>query len=346
MANWLDGLRSKVLGASAPGVYLGAFGKHPGWDDHIEPIGLSSDVLLAARDILYVGGIGGVINAALWEKKAEEVLPQIAHVFCWNSETDTVLGRMWSSVDGKGRSHYPMVAVAHLGVPFSYSLAARTAPVLAKVEAGCRRASTAEEVRGIFAAGLEELRAALAQPPDGLGPEPDRAVCSRVAGAMHLHEGETFARNLYALEGRMHAFKHSPKSGSMSKIGLKMLETETPAQQTRLPASVDDSIDSIAFWQKIVANYNPRRLPLLYLHPVGYGWLDLIIGTPTPKQLYCIRANEAGLPLASAVPYEIEPVFRQVAAEELAKMCDVTATQTSWAAEPALAMPPPLPPSA
>ena len=327
-------------------MYLGAFGKHPGWDDHIEPIGLSSDVLMAARDILYVNGVGGVINTAMWEKKPDEVLPNIAHVFCWNSETDTLLGRMWSSVDGKGRSHYPMVAVAHLGVPFSYSLAARTAAVLAKVETQCRQAATAETVRGIFAAGQDELRAALAQPPDELGPEPDRAVCSRVGKLMRFDEVDVFARALYAIDGKMNAFSNAPKAASFSKISLKMLESENPAQATRLPVPPEDSVDGMAFWQKIVSGFNPRKLPLLFFHPIGYGWLDLILGTPTSKQLYCIRANETSLPTASAIPWEMDGKFRQTAAELLANTCDLAPTHSHSSRQPAMALPPPLPPFA
>lgn len=308
---------------SAPGVYLGAFGKHPGWDDHIEPIGLDSEPLLAARDILYVRGIGGVIDGAMWDKKPEEVLPQIAHVFCWNGEADTLIGRMWSSTDGKGRARYPMVAIAHLGIPFSYSLAVRTGRVLANVETRCRAAATAEEVRAIFAAGGEELRASLAQPPDELGAEPDRATCTRIADAMWLNEGETFARVLYAIDGKAHAFSHSPKSLS-GKLSLKMLETDVPAQQSRLPMAENDSVGGIAFWQKIVSDFSPLKVPLLFIHPVGQHWVDLIYGPPTPKQLYCIRANESALPLASAVPYEMDAAFRQKAADFIATVCDLT----------------------
>ncbi len=341
--SWLDGLRAKVMG-SAPGVYLGAFGKHPGWDDHIEPIGLDSEPLLAARDILYVRGIGGVIDAALWEKKPEEVLPHIAHIFCWNGDSDTLIGRMWSSTDGKGRARYPMVALAHLGVPFSYSLALRTAAVLAKVEAACRQAATAVEVRGVFATGLEDLRASLAQPPDGLGGVPDGATSSRLADAMWLNEGETFARTLYALESKVQAFAHSKKSVS-GKISLKMLESDVPAQQSRLPMEPTDAMDGIAFWQKVVANMTPLKLPLFFAHPIGHPWLDLIIGTPTPKQLYCLRANEAGLPPASAVPYEMDATFRQFSADFLAKICDFE-PEASHTRGTAIAMPPPLPPGA
>ncbi len=323
MPSWFDGLRTKVLGNGTPGVYLGAFGKHPGWNDHIEPIGLDSEALLAARDILYVRGIGGVIDGALWEKKLEETLPQIAHVFCWNGESDTLIGRMWSSTDGKGRARYPMVAIAHLGIPFSYSLAVRTGQVLASVEAQCRRASTAEEVRAIFVGGLDELRTSLAQPPDALGAEPDRAACSKLAHAMSLDDGETFARVLYALDGPARAFTGASKS-SAGKISLKMLETDIPAQEIRLPMEPTAALDGIAFWQKVVVEYTHLKQTLLFIHPVDYAWVDLIVGTPTARQLVCIRANEARLPPASAVPYELDLAFRRSAGEFIANISDLT----------------------
>jgi hypothetical protein len=336
MANWF----AKILAGSPPGVHLAAFGKHPGWDDHVEPIGLESEPLVAARDILYVDGIGGVINAAMWEKKPDEVLPHIAHVFSWNSSTDMLLGRMWSSTDGKGRAHYPMVAVAHLGIPFSYSLAVRTGRVLADVETRCRQAVTAGEVRAIFAAGLEELRASLALPPDELGAEPDRATCSRLAEAMHLNDGETFARALYAMESRSQAFAHSP--GASAKISLKMLESDAPAQQNRLPMEPNDSIGGIAFWQKILTDFTPPKVPVLFIHPLGHDWVDLIYGTPTPKQLYCIRANPAALPLASTVPWELDAAFQEKAAEFIGETCDLP-PKPMPGRPPALETPPPLP---
>ncbi len=344
MPGWFDDLRNKMLG-TAPGVFLGAFGKHPGWDDHIEPIGLDSEALLAARDILYVRGIGGVVDAALWEKKPEETLPGIAHVFCWNGETDTLIGRMWSSTDGKGRARYPMVATVHLGVPFSFTLAVRAGEVLAGVEARCRTATTAPEVRAIFAAGLEELRASLAQPPDALGGEPDRAVCTRLADAMWLGEGETFARALYALSDLARAAGHSAKSGS-GKISLKMLETTTPTQQLRLPMAPDDSVGGIAFWQKVTNHFCPVKQPLLFLHPTGQPWVDLICGTPTPQGLFCLRANETTLPPASTVPYQLDESFRQSANAFVGTVCDLSSAgkPAAGAVTPAAAIPPPLPP--
>ena len=341
MPSWLDGLLAKAIG-TPPGVHLGAFGKHPGWDDHVEPIGLDSEPLVAAREILYVRGIGGIIDAAMWDKKPEEILPQIGHLFCWVSETDTLVGRVWSSTDGKGRSKYPMAAVAHFGLPFSYTLAVRAARVLADVEARCKQATTAPEVRALFATGLELLRAALAQPPDSLGAEPDRTVCSRVAHEMWLGQGETFPRVLYALQEKARSANLTPKASN--KISLKMLDEESHAQQTRLPMDEADSMDGIAFWHKVIAGFAPMKKPVLYIHPVGCHWVDVIIGIPTARQLYAIRANESALPLASVVPYELDPAFRAAAEEFITKTCDLAAPAVA-AASPGTT-PPPMPPSA
>ncbi len=343
MASWLDDLKTKVLGAP-PGVHLGAFGKHPGWDDHVEPIGLDSEPLVAARQIFYVNGIGGVIDTALWDKRPEETLPQIAHLFCWTSETDTLIGRMWSSTDGKGRSKYPMAAVAHIGLPFSYLQAVRAARVLSGVETHCRQASTGPEVRAVFASGLEELRAALAQPADGLGAELDRDACTRVANEMRLNEDSTFARTLYALDQKVRSFGFAQKA-SPGKISLKMLDADDAAQQTRLPMAGTDSIEGVAFWHKAIMGFAPVKKPLLFIHPIDHRWVDVILGTPTARQLYCIRANETAMPLVSAVPYELEPDFRASADEFIGKICDV-ATGAPVTPKPAGDTPPPLPTAA
>ena len=337
----LDGLSARLVGKTSGGVHLGAVGKHPGWDDHIEPIGLDSEPLVALREVLYILGIGGIIDAAMWEKRPEEVLPGIEHVFCWAGESDTILGHMWSSTDGKGRARYPMIAAAHLGVPFSHALAARTEPVLADVEAHCRAVTTAEEVRAIFATALGTLRGRLAQPPDGNGPGPDRATCNRLARAMGLDDTDTLCRVLYAVQSKKTTALTA--KASSGKISLKMLDTESFSQQIRLPMDFHDSIGGIAFWHKVIMGFCTFKRPLLFIHPVGYPWLDLIIGTPTARELFCIRANEAALPPASAVPYELEPAFRQSVAQFMAGICDATPGTAVRQNAVASATPPPLP---
>ena len=68
MAAFLKNL-SRFLspGKSAPAAYLSAFGKHPGWNDHIDDLGLDTDALVTAKRLLYVQGISQNIDAGAWD---------------------------------------------------------------------------------------------------------------------------------------------------------------------------------------------------------------------------------------------------------------------------------------
>jgi len=107
-----------------PAVYLGAYGKHPGWDDHIDDIGLDTESLLLAKQVLYVDGIGGQIDSGVWDKlRDNERLPEFKHIIVWKRGNAFLIGRMWSSRDGKNRTKYPMIACSHcLNVPFAWAL--------------------------------------------------------------------------------------------------------------------------------------------------------------------------------------------------------------------------------
>ena len=44
-------------------VTLAAFGKHPGWDDHMPGIGVDTELLAHLKQALYVRGIGKQIDS-------------------------------------------------------------------------------------------------------------------------------------------------------------------------------------------------------------------------------------------------------------------------------------------
>src|SRR5262249_40089588 len=97
---------------SGPQLTLAAFGKHPGWDDHIPGIGVETEFLAYVEKTLYDGGIRGQIDAGAWAPEklgADKRLQGFDHVFLWLSPGHVLLGQMWSSTDGKGRLNYPMV---------------------------------------------------------------------------------------------------------------------------------------------------------------------------------------------------------------------------------------------
>src|SRR5688572_13318798 len=136
-------------------IFLGAFGKHPGWDDHIDDIGLETESLVAAKQLLYVQGIGGQIGA--WEKLDAGAQIPFRHVFVWQRDQQLLVGRMWASSDGKKRTRYPMVVCAHcIGV--SVDLVLDT--LLAWLEEF--------QLRAVATRSADDVRAMVAQFRDGL----------------------------------------------------------------------------------------------------------------------------------------------------------------------------------
>src|SRR6266849_10975920 len=152
----------KTGGSSGRQVFLGAFGKHPGWDDHVEDLGLESESLIIAKTLLYVEGIGSQIDKGDWDKlDAHQQISAFKHIFFWQRSGQFLVGRMWSSSDGKGRTRYPMIACAHcLGVSLSWAIT-RVPPRLEKIEQDCLLTKSAADVRFHLTSARNELRSAL-----------------------------------------------------------------------------------------------------------------------------------------------------------------------------------------
>ena len=114
----------KACKRGKPKVVLAAFGKHPGWDDHIEDIGLASERLVHVRRRLYVEGIARNVELGAWDKlEPVQTLPEFHHLLVWRTARDVVVARMWPSRDGKGRARYPMVVCAQCcGLSLAWAL--------------------------------------------------------------------------------------------------------------------------------------------------------------------------------------------------------------------------------
>lgn len=149
-------------GAPAPQISLAAFGKHPGWDDHIEDLGLENEALIQARRVLYSEGLGGNIESGAWDKLEEhQRLAGFGHIAIWRRGSDLLIARIWSSSDGKGRTRYPMVLCAHCaGIPMSWAIS-EVLPRLEKAQMRCEQTPKAGDVREIVQATRLKLRTAL-----------------------------------------------------------------------------------------------------------------------------------------------------------------------------------------
>ena len=285
-------------------IFLAGFGKHPGWDDHIEDIGIATESLAIVKNLLYVEGIGGQINTGAWEKLGpDQQLTAFKHVFLWQRSDQLLIGLVWSSVDGKGRARYPMIACAHcLGVS-PQRVMERVLPRLREVQRLCQATKSPDEVRDIFRRAQDDLRLQC-RPIQGDPPVPDLSAEERRQFLTRPELGannEGLYRILYQIQSQMKAY--GPGHGTFR-------QPELPPRQLRLPACSNSPSQAILLWCRLFASQLSLAAPRLLVAPDGETWLDLVVGEPSSQECFCLRASPKVLPLASDVPYNLDAQFR------------------------------------
>src|SRR6266516_54913 len=297
-------------------IFLGAFGKHPGWDDHVEDLGLETGSLIQAKKVFYVQGIGGEVDAGAWEKLDDnQRLPAFKHVLAWYRAGQLLLGRLWSSSDGKGRTRYPMVVCVHCtGVSLSWALD-QVLPRLEQIEQACLAGHSAAEVRAILGRYRAELRNVVSGQATDLGSSSlDTAFITRFAARPEFGpRQEGWMRLLYAVQNQFGAFargRFNPKSDP---------STIRP-QQMRVPRAADSPATAILQWSNFFVTQVDPLTPTLLTVPLDEQWVDVTVGEPTSQQLFCLRATPKAMPLASEVPYNLSEEFRARARTVLAAL--------------------------
>lgn len=323
---WLEILTS-IFQANAPReLHLGAFGKHPGWDDHLEDFGLETEALVAARQLLYVRGIGGAIDSAVWDNlPPENVLPEFNHLLFWFSESDAIVGRMWSSSDRKGRKRYPMVVCVHLARSVEGLTIESILDALQEVEAQCKASTSAEAVLEILRQTRNRLRVSYQASANGVGVPPlgSRKMLSR---SLELTvKPESWPRICYALETQLTAFTGEKLPDKLRRLSVRMTEATVVAQHVRLPSRPDTAFPTVEFWRDFIDELLAAKAPLLLLQPQDRNWVDVVVGTPGPQQLFCLRAAAEALPPTADIPYSLPSGFETRATQLLAAFCGGTA---------------------
>ncbi len=279
---------------TAGGVSLCAFGKHPGWDDHIEDLGLDTPGLAELKRWLYVEGIGACVNSGAWDQlPPEQRLEGFGHLFVQSAGGSVTVGRLWSSQDGKGRGRYPMVVcAAFAGVPLGAALA-RAEAELAEIEPACRATGSAEAVVSLLARHRQRLQQALPAPAAA----PEGSAWAALAEGPWGPDGQGLLRVLYAIQREL---PDGPLASEQA--------SPAPAIHVRVPWCADTPAEAAHRWLTALAGEVGDEVPLCAL--VGeHRWLDLFIGRPGPLQLACLRTSEAGMALTSDVPFSIDDAF-------------------------------------
>jgi len=295
--NW-EGVRD------APRIYVAAFGKHPAWNDHLDDIGLVTGSLVTARRMMYGSGIAAQIESAAWEKAGpEKTMATFDHVLLWRRGAESLVGRIWSSRDGKGRTLYPMAVVVHaIAQPFE-RIANDVLPALLHVEGRCLPAKTPSEVIAALNDTQEKLRGRAGGGAEALA-VPDSTLGIRGWAAWAIQERPALERVIHHLRGQWMVFGPEQRG---------WCEAEGPAQSRilrvpRVPGSTP--AEALNAWISFVATQINPAVPLLGLVHRDQPWVEVIAGEPAPGDWFVLRANAAAVPLVTDIPYQIDAETR------------------------------------
>lgn len=282
-------------------IFVAAFGKHPGWDDHIEDIGLETDDLITVKRTLYVQGIGGNVDSGRWDKLAsDQRIEEFNRVIFWLMDGHLIVGRMWSSQDGKGRRSYPFVVCVQCGkLPMRWVWGS-VLPQLERVERTCTATNSANDVRMSIQSARQQLRQLAQHCGDLPG---SSVVCPDALAQLAERPGmgrdrEGLYRILYHIDREVGRLR--PGIAKSKALGSALL---------RVPAGLNTLQEDVLLWSSVLLSKFGMMTSILVLVPPKDKWMDVIVGQPTELQLYCLRASPKVLPLTSNIPYNIDPEF-------------------------------------
>lgn len=299
---------------SSPGeLTLFALGKHPGWDDHVDQIGINNETLALFHSVFYVNGIRAVIDSGVWERTDPvKVIPEFGNLAIWQARKSFLMFRMWPSRDGKGRSKYPMiVGVYGGGVPLLQAFP-KLASVLAGLEEACRATTTADELRTTLNQYQQEIRQSIGTLRGGSIVDPLEAEdFQNWSQRLEADDDTGWLRVLYALSNQMAAFGSGEftlrQAGSRDGIHLRV-----PLHDQPHPDGAD-----LLPWLRLFRSEIDPQVPLFLSCSLGRPWCDVVAGEPGNGDFSFLRLNKEGLPPVDSVPYNISDPFRERALQLL-----------------------------
>ena len=320
---------------AAPRLTLAAFGKHPGWDDHMPGLGVDSETLAYLKQTLYVTGIGRQIDSGAWEKlEADKRQEGFDHTFLWLRAGQVVLGLLWSSKDGKGRSMYPMVLCVDGEGVSPVLLLNRVRPGLEALREACKAATSAEQVTSNWRVAQEQLRmlfAGSAPPPDSEPPgeSPRRFLEHADLGPNRLG----LLRVLHELSGNF-GLAGDTRAGARGAAA--------PSLHLRVPLAADSQNSALLLWAEFLHCAISADISLVLMARGQADWLDVVVGEPKADDFFFLQASQKGFPLVTQIPYQLAPNALTRLREVEYRFTGEEPTTLQVAAKAATPAPPPL----
>jgi hypothetical protein len=274
----------------APRLTLAAFGKHPGWDDHILGIGIETETLAAVKQAIYVSGIGGQVDSGAWEELApEKRIPGYDHTFLWLRPGHVILGLLWSSTDSKGRAKYPMVLCVDGEGAAPAVMLMHFLPGLEHLREACKATTSADQVTKDCRAAQDQLRTI----PGGASPRPVEEAVSPEARRRFLERPEL-----------------GPDRLGLLRVLHELGPADAHSRHLRLPLASDSRTEALLLWGGFFRCAVPEAVPLLLITRAGVNWMDVIVGEPASDDFFCLQASNKAMPLATEIPYELPSGLR------------------------------------
>lgn len=315
MASIRSFFSSLFRNANDPDLRLGVFGKHPGWDDHMDDFGIDSEELLAAKQLLYNQGIGGAIDSGLWDvPEHADLLAPFGHWLFWRSADTSILGRLWASSDRKGRSRYPMVVCLQFNRPLSPEFLRIFGPKLEDFQKGCRETDDASRVVQM----AESLRKAAREDfeVECKRPSPQPAASN---GSHPLCSAQEWLRLVFAFDSQLARFARRSNK-DLATLSSRLLGIAAECEPMRLPVKPLAALDALPYWNRFAEHWVVAEAICLFLLPDNAPWVDLLVGRPASTHFFCLKAPLSLLPLTSDIPFELPADFAESAGISLGKI--------------------------
>lgn len=299
LKGFLEEKTAARAGASAPRVHLAAFGKHPGWNDHIDDLGFETQSLVVAKRFVYLEGIASQIDTGAWDRLEPAArFASFDHWLLWQRGAETLCAVLVDSRDGKGRTRYPMVLCLHaIDVPL-HRVTGEFAPVLARAIRDCMAVATAEEVVALLDAARAELRRQLAETPV---PPPPPVSLVEAPALGPANEG--LFRLLYQIKNQFSAW-------ARGCVDYDDDEALPRPATLRAPQAAADFAQGAAAWMNVFRAQLGDEPPILFLWPRSAPWFDIVVGAPDAAAFFALKAGAGAIPLATEVPYQFDDAFR------------------------------------
>lgn len=291
----------KPAESARPAVHLACFGKHPGWEDHMDHLGVDNDHLTQVWQSLYEDGVRANLDRGTWENKLapEHRLPGFDHAFLWRAGNTVDFGWMWASRDKKGRADYPMVGwISAERAPLSW-LCGEGPTVLGTLRAACEASTEQRGVIGAVEAGRAVLRGSLDRYL-GAGErqsDPTDPVVVLAGLPAFAEEPERFIRLVYHIDREcLPAARSTGSSASAAMYQTHFL---------RVPSVDPDTSVSLRLWLEALERL-VRGVPLLACKARDRDWVDITVGIPGADEVFALLATPEAIPYVTSIPYEID----------------------------------------